>query len=59
MVLNLKPSSANYKLCTTNYKEKGTLHDEKKTTLTCPSALAPPGLYNRGPDVPIVKDVVS
>ena len=33
--------SANYKLCTTNYKEKGALHDGKSIRVTIPYDLQP------------------
>jgi hypothetical protein len=36
MVKNLKLSSINYKLCTTNFKEKGALHDGRSLRATGP-----------------------
>ena len=36
MGLNLKVFSANYKLCTTNYKVKGTVYDGKIFRATAP-----------------------
>ena len=36
MVKNLKPASTNYKLHTTNYKEKGISHDGKSLRATSP-----------------------
>ena len=36
MALNLKDFSANYKLCTTNYKAKGTTHDDISLCATAP-----------------------
>jgi len=38
MALNLKFFSANYKLCTTNYKVNGASHDGKNLRATAPSA---------------------
>ena len=38
MLLNLKPFSTNYKLRTTNYKEKGTAHDGINLHATVPFA---------------------
>ncbi len=37
MVLNLKPSSTNYKLPTTNYKAKGTTHDGRNLRAIAPT----------------------
>ena len=36
MVLNLKPSSANYKLVSTNYEAKGYPHDGKSPHILSP-----------------------
>ena len=38
MLVNLKPFSTNYKLRTTNYKEKGTAHDGINLHATVPFA---------------------
>ena len=36
MAKNLEPISANYKLCTTNYTEKETVHDGRDLRATGP-----------------------